>query len=109
MKGVRLTFYTYELQKHQGILMYEWLLEFARKKGIHGGSAFRGIAGFGKHGIMHEEHFFELASNVPVEVTFIVSQEEGKMLIDLIKQENVDLVYVMTEVHYGRLTAGANM
>jgi PII-like signaling protein len=30
------------------------------KLGIHGGSAFKAIAGFGRHGVLHEDHFFEL-------------------------------------------------
>ena len=37
------------------------VLEQAKKQGVRGGSAFRAIAGFGRHGILHEEHFFELA------------------------------------------------
>ncbi|MFT3790053.1 MAG: DUF190 domain-containing protein [Rudaea sp.] len=43
------------------MLLYEWLLERARKLGIHGGSAFRAIAGYGRHGRLHEQQFFELA------------------------------------------------
>lgn len=62
MKGVCLRFFTYELHKHEGMLMYEWLLEYAKNQGLQGGSVFRAIAGYGKHGLIHEEHFFELAS-----------------------------------------------
>jgi len=62
-----LKFYVHEHRRHHGILLYEWLLERAKKLGIHGGSAFRAIAGFGRHGILHEDHFFELAGNLPVE------------------------------------------
>ena len=39
--------------------------------GVHGGSAFRAIAGFGRHGHMHEETFFELAGELAVKVEFI--------------------------------------
>ncbi len=55
----------HENRMYKGILLYEWLIEKAKEMGIHGGSAFRAIAGFGRHGIIHEEHFFELknASN----------------------------------------------
>jgi len=31
--------------------------------GISGGSAFRAVAGFGRHGKLHEETFFELPVN----------------------------------------------
>jgi PII-like signaling protein len=103
MKGVCLQFFTYELQKHHGMLVYEWLLEFAKKNGIHGGLAFRAVAGYGHHGVMHEEHFFELASNVPVEVRFLLTKEESKKLIDLIKNEKIKLFYSICEAEYGFL------
>ena len=45
MKGTLLRFYVHENRKHHHILLYEWLLEHAKKTGIHGGSAFRAIAG----------------------------------------------------------------
>ena len=59
--GTYLRFYTHENRKHHHVLLYEWLLEQAKKCGIHGGSAFRAIAGYGRHGVLHEQHFFELA------------------------------------------------
>lgn len=101
MKGVCLRFYMNEFQKHDGILMYEWLLELAKKNGIKGGSAFRAIAGYGRHGVIHEEHFFELASNVPIEVNFFIKKEESANFIDIIKKENADLFYSMSEAEYG--------
>ncbi|CDR34824.1 DUF190 domain-containing protein [Criblamydia sequanensis] len=105
MEGVCLRFYTYEQKKHHcGMLLYEWLLEFAKKNKIHGGSAFRGIAGFGRHGILHEEHFFELASNVPIEIVFIMSAKEAEeFLIRLKETEKLDLFYVKTHIEYGTL------
>ncbi|MHB1592333.1 MAG: DUF190 domain-containing protein [Sulfuricella sp.] len=31
------------------------------------------IAGYGRHGILHEYHFFELAGDLPVMVEFVVN------------------------------------
>ena len=78
MKGTLLRFYVHENRKHRHILLYEWLLEQAKKMGIHGGSAFRAIAGFGRHGVIHEERFFELASDLTVEIDFAVSDKEAE-------------------------------
>lgn len=103
MKGIDLRFYTYEFQKHHGILLFEWLLEFAKKNGIRGGSAFRALAGFGRHGVMHENHFFELASDLPVEVKFIVSEKEMNLLLDLLQQEKINLFYTKAEIEFGNL------
>ena len=66
MKSTVLRFYMHENRKLHGRLLYEWLLEHAKKMGIHGGSAFRAIAGYGRHGVLHEQHFFELAGDLPV-------------------------------------------
>ena len=103
MKGTYLKFYVHEHRRHHGILLYEWLLERARKLGIHGGSAFRAIAGFGRHGILHEDHFFELAGNLPVEVVFMISDEEAAQFLKVIEQEKVRVFYVKTSAEYGMI------
>jgi len=93
MKGIHLRLYTYENRKHGNMLMYEWLLERAKAMGIHGGSAFRAIAGFGRHGKLHEQHFFELAGDVPVLVEFILAETEADALLGALRAENVQLFY----------------
>jgi PII-like signaling protein len=103
MKGTYLKFYVHEHRRHHGILLYEWLLEYAKKIGVHGGSAFRAIAGFGRHGVLHEDHFFELAGNLPVEVIFMLSEEEAARLLKAIEQEKVRVFYVAMPAEYGVL------
>ena len=93
MNGTLLRFYVHENRKHDHILLYEWLLEHAKKLGIHGGSAFRAIAGFGRHGVLHEEHFFELAGDMTVEIDFAVTDAEADQLLALIRRENVRVFY----------------
>jgi PII-like signaling protein len=101
MRGTYLKFYMHENRRHAHVLLYEWLLERAKTLGIHGGSAFRAIAGFGRHGILHEEHFFELAGDLTVEVVFAVADEEADRLLDLIRRENIPLFYIRMPVEYG--------
>ena len=92
-EGTYLRFYMHENRKHHGILLYEWLLEQAKKIGLHGGSAFRAIAGYGRHGILHEQHFFELAGDLTVTVEFLLADEEAQKLLDLIQHEQVRVLY----------------
>lgn len=101
VNGCYLKFYVQEKRRLHGILAYEWLLEKAKKAGIHGGSAFRAIAGFGRHGVLHEDHFYELAGDLPVEVGFAVSEEEAQRLLDLIEAEQVSVFYVRMPIEYG--------
>ena len=73
----------------------------AQKIGIHGGSAFRAIAGFGRHGVLHEQHFFELAGEQTVEVEFIVNDEEAQKLLDLLRAEQLRLFYARVPAEFG--------
>ena len=101
MQGTYLKFYLHENRKHHHVLVYEWLLEQAKEMGVHGGSAFRSIAGFGRHGVLHEDHFFELAGDLPVEVMFVVTDDEAERLLALIRDEKLLLFYVRMPIEYG--------
>ena len=101
MQGVYLKFYVQESARHHGKLTYEWLLEQARALGIQGGSAFRAIAGFGRHGHLHEEHFFELAGEVPVQVGFAVKAEDAERLLALVADAGLQLFYLRLPVEIG--------
>ena len=107
MKGSYLKFYVHEHRRHRGILLYEWLLEHAKQSGIHGGSAFRAIAGFGQHGVLREDHFFELAGNLTVEIVFAVSDLEADRLLEAIEREKLCLFYVRMPADHGVTCAGS--
>ena len=71
-------------RNHHHTLVYEWLLEQAKKLGIHGGSAFKTISGFGRPNILnytidtnprlmqdeHEELFYNLDRTTTHHVNF---------------------------------------
>jgi len=101
MQGIYLKFYVQEKRRHHGVLAYEWLLEQARKTGIPGGSAFRAIAGYGRHGRLHEEHFFELAGDVPVEVGFALSEEEAQRFLAHLAGEKLRMFYIKVPLEMG--------
>jgi PII-like signaling protein len=101
MQGVHLKFYVQENRRHHGILAYEWLLEEGKKLGIHGGSAFRAIAGYGRHGRMHEEHFFELAGDLPVEVGFALTEAQAQEFLTHLAREKLPLFYIQVPLQMG--------
>lgn len=103
MKGSLLRFYVHESRKHRHILLYEWLLEQAREMGLHGGTVFRAIAGFGRHGVMREEHFFELAGDLAVQIDFAVSDDDAQRLLDRIAAEGIGIFYVRAPIEYGTI------
>ena len=101
MQGSFIRFYVHENQRHHGRLVWEWLLEQANRLGVRGGSAFRAMAGFGRHHVLHEAHFFELAGTLTVEVEFIVTAEEAKTLLDLLEREKIRLFYAQLPATFG--------
>lgn len=100
-EGLCLSFYVHENRRHQHRLVYEWLLEQAESLSIHGGSALRAIAGFGRHGVLHEDHFFELAGDLTVIVKFVVSAEEADKLMALVQNSELALFYTRHAVEFG--------
>ncbi|HYP66894.1 MAG TPA: DUF190 domain-containing protein [Thiobacillaceae bacterium] len=101
MTEVMLRLFTEEDHKHNGKLVYEWLLETGRKLGIPGGSAFRAVAGYGHHGRMHEDTFFELAGKLPVEVMFAAAADQADALLTRISAEGLHLFYIRTPAEMG--------
>ena len=91
--GVHLTFYCHLRAKHDGMLLSEWLLEQAKQHGLGGGSVFRAIAGFGRHGVLHEEQFFELADDLPVKIEFLLREDQADLLLQLVRTAGVDATY----------------
>ena len=55
------------------------------------------------HGILHEEHFFELAADMTVAVEFVVSDEEADKLLALLRQERVSIFYSRVAAEFGAI------
>jgi uncharacterized protein len=103
MKGTLLRFYVQENRKHHRVLLYEWLLGQAKDLGVHGGSAFRAIAGYGRHGVLHEERFFELAGDLTVEIDFAVTDDEADRLLALLRDEKIAIFYARIPIEFGSI------
>jgi len=98
---VLLRFYVHESHRLNSSPLWEWLLTSAKKMDIMGGSAFRAMAGFGAHRILHEERFFELQGSLTVEVEFIATQAQAQNLIERVSREKVRAVYTMIPATFG--------
>jgi uncharacterized protein len=101
MNGSLLRFYTHEGRKVGGAVLYQWLLEQAKGLGIQGGTAFKAMAAYGRHGVLHEAKFFELAGELTVEVEFIVTDEEAAKLLDAVRAAGVHTFYARVPAEFG--------
>lgn len=101
MKGVQLRIFVTELQKHDGLLLYDWLLRKAKEMGVRGGGVFREIAGYGRHDRLHKNFFFELSGDLPVEVMFTMTDSEAAQFMKLLESEKLALFYIKSAAEYG--------
>lgn len=97
-----LKLYLPQTAKHDGQLLHEWLLETARAIGIPGGSAFRAVAGYGRHGRLREEHFFELAGELPMTVEFVAEAALVDALLARLATQDISLFYLRHAVESGQ-------
>jgi uncharacterized protein len=103
MQGSFLRFYAHEGQRHHHGVVWEWLLMQANKRGIRGGSAFRAMAGFGRHHKLTEAKFFDLSGSQVIEIEFAVTDEEAQQLLDLVHRERIPLFYAYIPASFGAM------
>lgn len=106
-QGRLLRIYVDEKQTHNGVLLWEWLLEQASKLGMQGGSAFRAIGSFGRHHALRESRFFELAGGTGIEVEFIAGDEETEQLLARVREEGIRVFYARMPAVFGIINPDA--
>lgn len=103
MQGVYLKLFVSQTAKQHGMLLYEWILEEAQRLGVGGGTAYRAIAGFGHHGRLHEEHFFELPDDLPIGIEFVTGEAQKQKLLERLEEERVSMFYLCHPVEFSTI------
>lgn len=106
MDGVCLKFYTQENRRHGNRLLYEWIVEVSQALGLQGCSVFRAVTGYGHHGQMHRQAFFELQGDLPIEIVFVLTAEQADALMARLREEKIELFWVRISVEFGFLATG---
>ncbi|HIA52485.1 MAG TPA: DUF190 domain-containing protein [Candidatus Melainabacteria bacterium] len=75
-----------ETDKHQGVPLYEWILKKAKQEGLAGGTALRGIAGFGAHSQMHSSKILDISANLPIIVEIIDSLDKIEKFLPFLEE-----------------------
>ncbi|GAB4185827.1 MAG: hypothetical protein Tsb0015_03100 [Simkaniaceae bacterium] len=100
MKGICLQIFVHENQKHQDMLAYEWILKKAQQLQISGGTAFSSIASFGRHGIMHTEHFFEIPKDNSIAVIFFLTEEKCEEFLQVLKKSDISFFHCKWQAEF---------
>jgi PII-like signaling protein len=75
--GRCLRFYVHSEHYREGRPLYEWILEEAKRLNVQGGTCFKAMLGFGRHGRTHENRVVGAPADfVPVVVEFFLQEAE---------------------------------
>lgn len=85
-EGHLLRIFIGESDRHEGKPLYEWIVREARKFGLAGATAIRGIEGFGAHSRLHTAKLLRLSSSLPIVVEIVDTREKIDRFLPLIDE-----------------------
>jgi PII-like signaling protein len=100
--GIYLKLYVPEQLRVHSDLFYEWIMNQAKAIGISGGSACRSIAAYGRHGHLQEQHFFELARELPIILEFFATNNAVDELLALLATQKHSVFYIKSPAQAGQ-------
>jgi PII-like signaling protein len=83
-EGHLLRIYIGESDRHDGTLLYEWILQQARHHGLAGATVLRGVAGFGAHSRLHTARILRLSEDLPIVVEIVDTLEKIEGFLPII-------------------------
>lgn len=97
-EGVLLRIYVSEKDKHEGILLSDWIVRKARDAGLGGATVIRGIEGFGVHSKIHSTRMIDLSDNLPLVVEIIDSSENIDKLLTMLDSAMFEGIAITQQV-----------
>ena len=86
-EGYLLRIFIGESDRHQGTLLYEWIVAKAREEGLAGATVLRGMMGFGAHSRMHTFKIERLSQDLPIVIEIVDAREKLEKFLSLIDHE----------------------
>lgn len=83
-EGYLLRIFIGESDKHEGKLLYEWLVLKARELGLAGATVLRGMVGFGAHSRLHTFKIERLSEDLPIIVEIVDTKEKLEKFLAVI-------------------------
>lgn len=83
-EGQLLRIFLGESDKHDGMPLYEWLVQEARRHGLAGATVLRGIEGFGGHSRIHTAKILQLSEDLPIVVEIVDTAEKIEAFLPLV-------------------------
>src|ERR1700716_1113686 len=96
--GYLLRIFIGEIDRHDGQLLYEWLVLKAREEGLAGATVMRGMMGFGAHSRLHTFKIERLSQDLPIIVEIVDTREKLESFLTLIDAEIEEGMATLEEI-----------
>jgi PII-like signaling protein len=96
--GCLLRIFIGESDRHDGQLLYEWIVLKAREEGLAGATVMRGMMGFGAHSRLHTFKIERLSQDLPIIVELVDTREKLEKFLALIDNEIEEGLATLEEV-----------
>jgi PII-like signaling protein len=83
-EGSLLRIFVGEDDKHEGMPLFEWIIQKAREHGLAGATVLRGLEGFGAHSRVHTAKILRLSSDLPIVIEIVDAKEKIEAFILII-------------------------
>lgn len=84
--------------------LYEAIVEKCRELDMAGATVYRGIEGYGSSTLIHRSHTFRIASDSPIQVQVIDTEEKIEKLLPVLDTMVSEGLIVMSEVEVIKYT-----
>ena len=97
-EGYLLRIFIGESDRHDGKLLYEWLVLKAREEGLAGATVIRGMMGYGAHSRLHTFKIERLSQDLPIIVEIVDTREKLEGFLTLIDKEIEEGMATLEEI-----------
>jgi PII-like signaling protein len=97
-EGYLLRIFIGESDRHDGKLLYEWIVLKAREEGLAGATVLRGIMGFGAHSRLHTFKIERLSQDLPIILEIVDTREKLAKFLSLIDNEIEEGMATLEEI-----------
>lgn len=75
-EGVLVRIFIGDSDRHEGMPLYEAIVQRARERGLAGATVFRGFEGFGAHSLVHTARILRLSEDLPIVIEIVDKKEK---------------------------------
>jgi hypothetical protein len=88
-----------ESDRHEGHMLYEWIVKQAREHGLAGATVIRGLEGYGAQSRLHTSRILRLSTDLPIIIEIVDTKEKIEAFLPLIDDAIHEGLATLEKVH----------